>query len=74
MPEVDSTAIRAIDYDARARTLFIRFIDDDLYAYFDVPEAIYAAFLAADSKGGFFADWIRTRCAFHKVSAQLSRD
>ncbi len=37
MPRVASSAIRAIDYDAVSRTLFVTFEDADRYAYTDVP-------------------------------------
>ena len=68
MPAVQSTAILTLDYDPESRTLFVRFLDGDLYAYFDVPGDEYAAFLDAESKGGFFAERVRDRYAYHLVS------
>lgn len=67
MPAVSSTAILTIDYDPPSRTLFVRFVDGDLYAYFDVPEREYEAFVTTESKGRFFADHVRERYAFHHV-------
>ena len=67
MPAVESRAIRTGDYDAESRTLFVRFIDGDLCAYFDVPEPEYEALLAAESKGRFFAERVRGAYAFHPV-------
>lgn len=67
MPAVDSTAILSLDYDAASQTLFVRFVDGDLYAYFDVEPATFAAFLAAESKGRYFADRIRDRYVHHLV-------
>lgn len=67
MPQVQSTAIRAIDYEAASRTLFVVFIDGDRYAYFDVPPELYAAFADAESKGRFFAEHVRDRFGYHLI-------
>ena len=68
MPAVESRAIRAVDYDPPSRTLLIIFIDDDGYAYGDVPPELYAAFLEAESKGRFFAEHVRGRFGYHQVT------
>lgn len=68
MPAVESSAILRLNHHADSRTLFVVFVDGDVYAYFDVPPAVYEAFLAAESKGRFFADHVRDRYAYHKVS------
>ena len=67
MPRVESSAIFRLNYDPDTATLFVVFVDGDLYAYFDVPPSVFDAFLAAESKGRFFADEIRDRYEFHKV-------
>ena len=67
MPAVVSSAIRSVDYDAESETLFVRFTSGKRYAYLDVPAAVYEAFLAAESKGGFFADEIRGAYEFHRA-------
>ncbi len=67
-----STAIRQLSYDEATRTLFVTFIDGDLYAYFEVPGATYAAFRAARSKGGFFAKHIRPKYGWRKVEVEVS--
>lgn len=64
---VESRAILSLDHDEASRTLFVRFVDGDLYAYFDVPRAEYEAFVAADSKGRWFAQHVRDRFAYHQV-------
>ena len=69
MPRVESSAIARLNYDPDSRTLFVVFVDGDLYAYFDVPEAVFDAFLSAPSKGRFFAEEVRGRYGFHKVEA-----
>jgi hypothetical protein len=65
-----STAIRAFSYDEDSRTLFVTFIDGDLYAYRGVPRAIHAAFERAPSQGGFFARRIRGRYAYVRLADQ----
>lgn len=68
MPRVDSEAILQIEHHAESRTLFVRFVDGDFYAYFDVTADVYEAFLAAESHGRFFQDHIRNRYPYRKVA------
>jgi hypothetical protein len=58
---VQSSAISWIGYVHRTRTLFVRFVDGDLYSYEPVPSGVYAGFLAATSFGRYFAANIRDR-------------
>ena len=67
MPRVQSTAVRSVDYDAASRTLFVVFDSGDRYAYFDVPLELFTAFLAAESKGRFFAEHVRDRFDYHPI-------
>jgi lysyl-tRNA synthetase class 2 len=65
-----STAIRSLSYDQVTSTLFVTFVDGDLYAYFEVPAKLYDAFKSARSKGGFFAKHVRPRYRYKKVGEQ----
>lgn len=65
MPFIDSQAIRRIEW--RDGTLSVWFRDGDRYDYAEVPRAVYRAFLAAGSAGGFFQQHIRGAYAFRKV-------
>jgi hypothetical protein len=56
-----STAIRTFSYDDQSRTLFVTFIDGDLYAYFGVEPPVFNQMKAAPSKGRYFAYKIRNR-------------
>jgi hypothetical protein len=68
METPESTAIRAIRYDAERRRLVVRFVDGDEYAYVGVPGEVHRSFIDADSKGGFFADEIRGRYPYNKLT------
>jgi lysyl-tRNA synthetase class 2 len=66
--EFDSSAIRAVDYDAARRQLTVRFVSGETYVYDDVPRHLHQAFLGAESKGRFFGAQIRDRFAFRKLT------
>jgi KTSC domain len=58
---VESGLFTAAAYREDARQLYLRFRDGDIYRYFDCPASVYREFLAADSKGRYFAKHIRNR-------------
>jgi hypothetical protein len=50
LQRVDSMSIDYIAYDDASRNLFVRFRDSgDLYAYHNVPPAVYVGLVASDS-------------------------
>lgn len=51
MIPVDSDAIEEVGFDAGE--LFVKFRGGGTYVYFIVPEAVFHAFLGADSVGAF---------------------
>jgi lysyl-tRNA synthetase class 2 len=65
--QVESEAIREINYDADRAKLFVTFNDGDLYVYVGVPGEVHRSFLDADSKGRFFAYEIRDQYPYNKV-------
>ena len=65
--QVESEAIREIDYDAERAKLFVTFKDGDLYVYVGVPGEVHRSFINADSKGRFFAYEIRDQYPYNKV-------
>ena len=65
--QVESQAIREINYDAERAKLFVTFSDGDLYVYVGVPGEVHRSFLDADSKGRFFAYEIRDQYPYNKV-------
>jgi len=64
MPDVTSTAIVRIDYNAPARELEVTFITGKTYTYFGVPGDVYGRFVTANSKGQFFNEYIRDQYNF----------
>jgi lysyl-tRNA synthetase class 2 len=68
MPQVDSTALKAIDYRPLEHQLVLKFASGERYAYDQASEDLYQRFLAAPSKGRFFQAEVRGRLPFHKLS------
>lgn len=66
---VDSAAIREIDYDADRAKLLVRFESGEQYVYVGVPGEVHRSFVNADSKGRFFQLQIRDRYPFNRLEA-----
>ena len=65
---VDSSLIRSVGYDLPSSVLEIEFVDSrSVYAYYDVPLSAYEEFLAADSLGIYFNDFIKDLYACQQV-------
>jgi hypothetical protein len=67
MPDVTSTTMSHVAYDASARALTITFVSGRRYRYAGVPPSEYEALLAAESKGSFFNARIRDRYGFEPI-------
>jgi hypothetical protein len=65
---VASEAIRSVGYDPAARTLEIEFAQRAVYRYRDVPPAVHAELMAADSLGTCFNARIRDRYPCTRVA------
>jgi lysyl-tRNA synthetase class 2 len=57
--ELDSSVVKAAEYDPESHTLEIEIKHGRLYRYEDVPEDVYTELLKAPSKGSFFNKEIR---------------
>jgi KTSC domain len=51
---LDSSAIEAVRYDEKRRTLDVQFREGHLYRYLHVPEFVYQALLNAESAGALW--------------------
>jgi hypothetical protein len=69
---LDSSVFTAAAYVADKRTLYLRFRSGELYRYFEFPSELYHGFLAADSKGQYFAHHIRDRFSCEHVPRSRS--
>jgi hypothetical protein len=58
---LESSVFSAAAYIEFERSLYLRFRSGEVYRYFDFPPEQYRDFLAADSKGRYFAINIRDR-------------
>lgn len=65
---VDSSAIRAIDYDRGRRRLQVTFVSGDRYVYRGVPGEVHRAFVEAESKGRFFRAKIRDHYPYARLN------
>lgn len=65
--DVDSSAIRTIDYDGDRAKLLVTFQSGEAYVYVGVPGEVHRSFLDAESKGRFFQAEIRDRYPYNRV-------
>ncbi len=68
MTKVVSSNVHSVGYDFGSETLHVDFNDGSRYRYFDVPEAVYDAFLAAPSKGSFVWTTLRDRYRYERMA------
>lgn len=64
---VSSSNIISVGYDASSETLEIEFKSGSVYQYYNVPQSIYDAFIAAPSSGQFFAYQIKNAFPYSRV-------
>jgi len=68
--EVSSGQIRSIGYDEAARTLEVEFTSGGVYVYRDVPPEAYQDFMNADSKGRYFAIFVRANYEYQRLHVE----
>lgn len=64
---VISSELQAVAYDDQGLILEIEFRNGRIYRYQPVPESIYRALMAAESKGRFFNALIRDKYSYQRV-------
>jgi hypothetical protein len=64
---VASSNLLSIGYDDTTETLEVEFHGGAVYQYYNVPEAIYNALMAAQSKGQFLAYSIKNQYPYSRV-------
>ena len=66
-PDVNSSAITAVNYNNSLGRLTVTFTGGRTYAYFDVSEQQYRNFCNADSKGRYFNQNMRDKYAYVRL-------
>ncbi len=69
MHPAPSSSIKAAGYDARQRTLRLRYAGGGTYEYFGVPASVVKDFIAAPSKGRFVNLRIKPCYRYRRVNA-----
>lgn len=64
---VVSSNVASVGYDEESGTLEVEFHNGSVYQYFDVPNAIYAGLISADSVGGFLAAHVKGTHRYSRV-------
>lgn len=64
---ISSSNILSIGYDKTSAVLEVEFTSHEIYQYFDVPEHLHNALMAASSKGQFLDDYIKYNYRYQKV-------
>ena len=59
MTYLNSSAIRAVDYDPESRRMNIRFTSGGTYTFYRVPEAVYLGLITSSSPGSYYNYHIR---------------
>jgi hypothetical protein len=65
---VESALLVAVGYDETSEVLQLEFRSHAVYRYFGVPGSVYAALVAAPSKGGYFNGAIRGHFPYSLIS------
>lgn len=63
---VISSNIKSIGYENG--TLYIKFLNDSFYAYYNVPESEYKGLMSADSHGHYLAVHIKGKYSYKRLS------
>ena len=61
MVSINSSAIRAVDYDESSGKLTIYFRSSGGYTFYGVPWGVYAGLVSSSSPGSFYNLYIRGR-------------
>ena len=68
---VNSSSVRGIGYDENRHVLYVRFIDGEIYEYFNVPVDDFIDLLQAKSIGWFVNKHIKPYYDYRKLEEAL---
>ena len=66
MHPVVSSNLKAVGYNPAKQVLYVEFNSGSTYAYLDVPEKRALGLISAESKGSYFAEFIKDAYSFVK--------
>lgn len=66
MIPVSSTNISAIGYEGT--TLYVRFHQVSVYAYFNVPRHVYEGLMSASSHGSYLVNYVKDVYQYQRIS------
>lgn len=64
---VTSSNVASVGYDQNTLTLEVEFHSGSVYQYFDVPEAVYQEFMAAESTGRYLNRNIKNNYRYAQI-------
>lgn len=64
---IDSSGVRAVGYEEERQTLYVQYVDGDLYEYFEVPASEVIDLFQADSIGWFVNKRIKPYYDYRKL-------
>lgn len=68
MYPVKSSTIVSIGYDQATMNMLIQF-KNGLYSYMGIPEIVFKNFMAASSKGNYYANFIKGRFPAQRIDS-----
>lgn len=67
MVSVISSNVAQVGYDVATSSVYVRFLNNALYRYYDVPEFVYQELLTAPSVGSFLNRNFKNVYAYERV-------
>jgi hypothetical protein len=64
---ISSSTIRSVAYDQENMTMEVRFTNERVYQYFDVPEQVFQGLLVAPSAGAYLNANVRNFYRYAQV-------
>ena len=67
---VESSNLKSVGFDSRTKTLEVEFRHGGVYRYLEVPDAVHAELMKAESKGRYFQTNVRNKFRFERTPAR----
>jgi len=67
MIHVSSSNVEAVGYDEAQSTLYIKYLNSSLYAYYDVPKHLFEDLLRSSSIGSFLHIYVKNQYAYVRI-------